>query len=318
MAHGSKKAVYAALVGNLAIAITKFIAAVVGNSSAMLAEAYHSLSDVGNQILLLIGIKRSKRQPDKRHPFGYGKVQFFYAFIVAMLLFGVAGVLSVREGIHKITQPEPLQNVTLIFSCLALAAVFEGFALRVAYQNLRQQMHLDRTRSVFRAIKDSKDPTILVVIFEDALALLSIIVATFSISLSYLLSNPFYDALGSLIIGALLMVFSIVLAYEIKKLLIGESISERRRAELIEAIFEIEEVKEIIDLRAMHLGPEEVMITAEVNLKHGLHTAKIEEIVDRIEKRIKKIFPKVLCYIETEEDKDGKKFGAKRLKTPRI
>ena len=151
---GSKKVIYAALFGNLAIAIFKIIAAIVGNSSAMLAEGYHSLSDTINQVLLLIGIHKSTKRPDNKHPYGYGKVQFFYAFLVAVLIFGIAGVLSLREGIHKLLNPEPLHNLTLIFIALALAFVFESYALYVAYKELRGEMHEENIPTIYQAIKE--------------------------------------------------------------------------------------------------------------------------------------------------------------------
>lgn len=315
MKEGSTKAVYAALIGNLAIAILKFVVALIGKSSAMLAESYHSLSDTGNQLLLLIGIKRSKRQPDKQHPFGYGKVQFFYAFIVAMLLFGVAGILSLREGLHKLSNPEPLQNVVYIFIVLGLSIFFEGYALRIAYRQLKEEMIEQKLDSIFRAIRDSKNPTILTVVFEDSLALFSIMIALISVALAYFLHAPLIDAIGSLIIGAMLIVFSIILAYEIKKLLIGESISEIKKQELIKAILRARSVNQIIDLRTMHLGPKEVIILAEVNLKDDLTTNEIEDVIDRIENNIKKIFPKVTCYIETGSQVNYKHaFGGIRRK----
>ncbi len=298
--EGSKKAVYAALFGNLAIAIFKFIAAFMGNSSAMLAEAYHSLSDTGNQILLLLGLKRSEKKPDKLHPYGYGKAQFFYAFIVAMLLFGVAGVLSVREGIHKFSNPEPLQHLTLIFVALGVSIIFEILSLRVAYKEFKEAMEEEKFDNIFQAIKESKDPTLLTVVFEDSLALLSLIVATIAIALTYFLDNPLFDALGSVIIGIFLMVFSIALAYEVKKLLIGEGVSERKREELLRAILEVKQVKQVVDLRTMHLGPEEVLVTVEVNLEKKLHTKEIEKVIDKIDAQVHKILPKAKCYVEVE------------------
>ncbi|OGI64732.1 hypothetical protein A2642_02795 [Candidatus Nomurabacteria bacterium RIFCSPHIGHO2_01_FULL_39_10] len=295
---GSKKVVYAALVGNLAIAIFKIIAAILGNSSAMLAEGYHSLSDTINQVLLLIGIHKSTKRPDNKHPYGYGKVQFFYAFLVAVLIFSIAGVLSLREGIHKLLNPEPLHNLTLIFIALAIAFVFESYALYIAYKELREEMKEENIPTLYQAIKESKDPTVLTVVFEDSLALLSIIIASLSIAAAYFLNNPIYDAIGSLVIGTLLMVFAVLLAYETKKLLIGESVTDNKKQEIIRAISSIPQVNDILDLRTMHLGPEQVIITTEVNLNQHLTTKQVEKAIDNIEHNLKKVFPKSICYIE--------------------
>ncbi len=305
----SKKAVYVALIGNLAVATFKFLAAILGKSSAMLAESFHSLSDTGNQILLLVGIQRSKKAPDKDHPFGYGKIQFFYAFIVAMLLFGFAGILSIREGISKILNPVPLKNLPLLFISLIIAAFFEGYALRIAHKDLHREMKTESIKNIFQAIKHSKNPVTLTVIFEDSVALLSILIAGCSIFLAYLFNNPILDGVGSLLIGILLMLFALTLAYEIKKLLIGESISEMKREEIIAKIFTVKEVRQIVDFRAIHLGPKEVLVNLEVHLKRDLNTTKIERIIDEIEKNIKKIVPKSLCYIEVEQAKAQHTFG---------
>jgi len=294
----SKKAVYAALLGNLCIALFKLAAALMGKSSSLLAEAYHSFSDTINQVLLLIGISRSAKAPDKRHPYGYGKVQFFYAFVVAMLIFGVAGVLSLREGFHRLLHPAPLENIAILYLSLGVALVFETFALRIAYKELKEEMHEESFTSIVQAIKESKDPTILTVVFEDSLALLSIFIAGISISLSYLLQKPFFDALGSVLIGALLMIFAFLLARETKKLLIGEAVSESKKKKIEEAILKTEGVNEVLDLHTMHLGPEEVVINTEVNFNENLTTKQVEKVIDKVEQNLKKIFPKSICYIE--------------------
>ncbi len=298
---GTKKAVIAALIGNFSIAIFKFIAAILGQSSAMLAEAYHSLSDTLNQVLLLIGISRSTKRPDKLHPYGYGKVQFFYAFIVAMLLFGGAGILSLREGIIKIFHPEPLLHLPLIIISLTLGFFFDLYSLYLGMRELREEMKESDYQTIFQAMKESKDPTVLAVIFEDSLAMISVLIAGCSIFLSYKYNNPLFDALGSIIIGVLLMTFAVILATEIKKLLVGESVSEKKRGKLLQAISKAKYVNQIVDLKTMHLSPEQVMVTTEVNLEDGLTTNQVERTIISIEKNIKKVFPRAICYTEVTD-----------------
>ena len=262
--------------------------------------AYHSFSDTINQVLLLIGISRSTRSPDKKHPFGYGKVQFFYAFVVAMLIFGVAGGLSIREGIHKLLFPEPVEHVLLIYISLGIAFFFETIALHTAYKELRAEMKEEGITNILKAVRESKDPTILTVVFEDTLALVSVIIAAVSVSLSYYLHNSVFDAIGSLIIGVALMIFALLLAVETKKLLIGESVSESKQQKILAAIKQVQEVKEVIDLRTMHLGPKQVIVAAEVNIDDTLTTNQVEKVIDSIEQNIRKIVPQSYCYVEAE------------------
>ncbi len=300
MATGSKTAVVAALVANLGIAVFKLIAALVSGSSSMLAESYHSFSDTMNQVFLLIGIWRSKKPADKTHPFGYGKEQFFWAFIVALMLFGIAGGLSIREAYHKFMHPEPLKDVTLSFIALGFAFAFETVALVIAFRQFRQEVKRERFDGFLDGIRHSKDPTILTVIFEDTLALISIVVAFTCILLSVVTSNPVFDALGSLIIGIFLMVFALVLANENKKLLIGEAVTPYRRKMVLKAIQEIPEVNEVITLKTLQIGPTHAIVTAEIDFRDNLVTNQIETAVDRIEEKIREVIPYAQCFIEAE------------------
>jgi len=201
MQEGSKKAVIAALLGNLAIAVCKFFAAFFSGSASMLAEAYHSTSDTFNQVLLLYGLKRSKKPPDKLHPFGHGKEQFFWSFMVAIILFGIAGVLSVREGFHKLQHPEPLSHLGLMYIVLGVSVFFETIALRMAIKSIKAEMKLEEHRNFFTAIKHSKDPTTMTVLFEDSLALMGLVIATVAITLVHLTGNLVIDAIASISIG---------------------------------------------------------------------------------------------------------------------
>ena len=300
MSAGSKPAVIAALFGNLAIAVFKLIAALISGSSAMLAEAYPSFSDTFNQVFLLVGIWRSKKPPDRLHPFGYGKEQFFWAFIVALMLFGIAGGLSIREAYHKFQHPEPLGNVSLSFIVLTFAFLVESIALAVAVRQFRREMKSERFSHLVEGIQHTKDPTVLTVVFEDTLALVSIVVAFVSILLSVKTHNPLFDAAGSLIIGVLLMVFALILANENKKLLIGESVTPYRRKKVLQTIKDIPEVNEVVSLRTLQMGPMNAIVTAEINLQDDLVTDQIESIIDRIEAGIRKVLPGAQCFIELQ------------------
>ena len=302
MSAGSKPAVLAALVGNLAIAVFKLIAALASGSSAMLAEAYHSFSDTFNQVFLLVGIWRSKKPPDRLHPFGYGKEQFFWAFIVSLMLFGIAGGLSIREAYHKFRHPEPLGDVTLGFIVLGVAFVIETIALAIAVRQFRREMKSERFGDLLESIRHTKDPMVLTVVFEDTLALVSIVVAFVSIFLSVKTGNPVYDACGSLTIGILLMVFALILANENKKLLIGESVTPYRRQKILEAIRAVPEVNRVVSLRTLQMGPTNAIVATEVNLEDDLDTDRIESVIDRIETVIREVLPGAECYIELEAE----------------
>jgi cation diffusion facilitator family transporter len=304
MSAESKPAVIAALVGNFAIAVFKLIGAMISGSSAMLAEAYHSFSDSFNQVFLLIGIWRSKKPADKAHPFGYGKEQFFWAFIVALMLFGIAGGLSIREAYHKFQHPEPLGDVRLSFAVLAFAFVVEAIALTVAVRQFRREMKKERFESLIEGIRYSRDPAVLTVVFEDALALVSIVVAFVSILVSTKTQNPVFDAIGSLIIGILLMVFAFILANEHKKSLIGEPVTPYRRTKILEAIRGVPEVNRLISLRTLQMGPKNAIVTAEVNLRDDLVTDQIETVIDRIEAAIHQVLPTAQCFIEVEQERE--------------
>ena len=302
MSTGSKPAVLAALVGNLAIAVFKLIAALVSGSSAMLAEAYHSFSDTFNQIFLLVGISLSKKPPDRLHPFGYGKEQFFWAFIVSLMLFGIAGGLSIREAYHKFQHPEPLRDVTLSFIVLAVAFVIESIALSIAVRQFRREMKSERFDDFLEGIQHTKNPMVLTVIFEDTLALVSIAIAFVSILLTVKTENPVFDASGSLIIGILLMVFALILANENKKLLIGESVTPYRRRKVLEAIERVPEVNQVIRLRTLQMGPTNAIVAAQVNLQDDLVTDQIETILDRVEQEIREVLPGAQCFVEVEQE----------------
>jgi cation diffusion facilitator family transporter len=300
MQHRSKKAVIAALFGNLSIAIFKLVAALFSRSSSMLAESYHSMSDTLNQVLLLYGLKRSQREPDEWHRFGYGKEQFFWSFMVAIILFGIAGTLSVREGYHKFLHPEPISHIGLAYLAIAVGLIFEGYAFSIAIRSIRSEMKTEQHRNLLEAIKQSKDPTTLTVLFEDVIALSGLLIAAVAITLVHFTGILILDAIASILIGVLLMVFALILALETKNLLVGEAVSRLKRRKILQAVCSFSEVKEVISLKTMHLSSEEVLVTLEINYQDDLIVDELEKVNDRIEKKIIDIVPRAKVYLEAE------------------
>ena len=300
MRQNSKKAVIAALCANLGIAVFKLIAAVFSGSSSMLAEGYHSLSDTFNQVLLLYGLRCSRKAPDEKHPFGHGKEQFFWSFMVAIILFGIAGTLSIRQGWYKLHHPEPISHLWLMYMAIAVGIVFDGYALSLAVKNIRKEMQAEKHENFLLAIKNSKDPTTLTVFFEDTLALVGLSIAFIAITLASLTGILFFDALASILIGVLLMVFAALLAYETKELLVGEAVTKSKRQKILQVLRSFPEVKKVISLKTMHLGPDEVLVNLEINYSDELIVDRLEKINDQIEAQIKNIIPNASVYLEAE------------------
>ncbi len=307
----SKKAVYAALFGNLGIAISKLIAAIVTGSTSMWAETYHSFSDTLNQIFLLIGIRTSKKKVSERHPFGYGKEQFFWSFIVSMLIFGISGFISLERGIVSLLNPQvhQIENISINYIILIISFVFEANALRIAFSSFKKAIEQrgDKLKlsTMIAEFKESKDTSILTVLVEDTSALLGIIVAAVALFLTEITNNRVFDTIGSLLIGLILMAFAIFLARENKELLIGESISRREYRRISATVSKIPEVNRIISIRSMHLAPEDVLIAIEVSLVDNLDTDKIESVIDNIESKVREIIPYASpskIYVEPERD----------------
>lgn len=308
---GSKKAVYAALAGNLGIAIAKLIAAIMTGSTAMFAETLHSFSDTFNQVLLLVGIKTSTKTATERHPFGYGKEQFFWSFIVATMIFGISGILSLEQGFNSLLggKVHHIENVEISYIILSISAIFEGNALRIALALLKYDIEGRGEKigitTLIKEFQESKDPSILTVLVEDSAALLGIAAAGLGIFFSSLTGNTIYDAISSLAIGSILMAFAFFLAKENKALLIGESISRRDYKKIVTLINELPDVNRLISLRTMHFAPEDVLVTIEVNLVDGLDTDKIESVIETIEQKVKEAIPYVnpsKVYVEIRQD----------------
>jgi cation diffusion facilitator family transporter len=296
----SKKVVVAALFANFCIAVFKIIAALISRSSSMLAEGYHSISDTFNQVLLLYGLKRSRKQPDEHHRFGFGKEQFFWSFMVAILLFGIAGTLSVREGYHKFLHPEPIQRIGLAYLAIGVAVLFESYAFRIAIRNIKREMKEEQHRNLVETIKNSKDPMTMTVLFEDSLALTGLFIAAVAITLVHFTGILVIDAVASVVIGILLMVFALFLAFETKNLLIGEAVTPLKRRKILKAVKSFNEIENIISLKTMHLSSEEVLVTLEINYKDSITVDDLERLNDRIEGKIKEIIPNAKIYLEPE------------------
>ncbi|MEO3433329.1 cation diffusion facilitator family transporter [Inquilinus sp. CAU 1745] len=297
-AGGSRKVIFAALFGNALIAVTKFAAAAYTGSSAMLSEAIHSVVDTGNQGLLLYGMKRAARPADKRHPFGYGIELYFWAFVVAILIFGVGAGVSIYEGIAKLRAPHPITSPYINYIVLALAMIFEAIAWSIAFREFR------RTKgdlSYFQAVRLSKDPTLFTVLFEDTAAMLGLIVAFVGILLSQLLDLPMLDGVASVLIGVILAVTAALLAYECKGLLTGESASRATVAEIERIVVEQPGVNRMNELLTMHFGPHDVLLNVSLDFADRLSSAEVESTVSALERRIKDRFPDITrIFIEAQ------------------
>jgi len=299
--HSDKKVIYAALIGNSAIAVMKFIAAFFSGSAAMLAEGFHSTADSGNQIMLLIGQARSTKPPDDKHPFGYGKEIYFWAFVVAVSIFFVGAALSIYEGVHKIMHPEPVKSLFLPLTVLVASMLFEAYSWWVAFSEARKVKEGKGFSSFMDMAIRSKNPTVMVVLFEDTAAMIGLIVAAVGISVAYVAQMPIFDAMASIMIGLVLLVLALFVARETKELLIGESATKKDRETIREVISHIPEIRECGSLLTMHLGPNDILVNIEVEFVDDLSTDEVEKAVDRIESRIKQAVPEVTkIYIEAQ------------------
>lgn len=293
----SKFVIYAAIGANLAIAIMKFVAAALTGSSAMVSEGIHSLVDTGNGGLLLFGIHKSKQPADATHPFGYGKELYFWSLIVAVLIFGVGGGISIYEGIAHLLHPRPLEDPFWSYLVLGFAAVFEGLVFVVAFRAFQALKGEDE--SIWQAIKSSKDPTTFTVLFEDAAAMLGLIFAFVGIFLAHQFENPYLDGVASVCIGLLLAAVAVVLAYESKGLLVGEG-TDPQTLEKIRKLAEADPgVKKMLMPLTMHFGPDTVLLTVDIEFHKRLSATEVEEAVDRLDKSIRTQYPNIKhIYIE--------------------
>jgi cation diffusion facilitator family transporter len=296
-AEGTRRAIIAAFLANLGIALAKFFAFVITGSASMLAESIHSVADTGNQGLLFLGGKRSRKAPTEEHPFGFGPERYFWAFIVALVLFTLGSMFALFEGVEKLIDPKKLDSPIWAFGVLGVAIVLEGWSLRTAH---REATPNRGGRSWWRFIRTTKSPELPVVLLEDTGALTGLVFALIGISLAEITGNPRWDAMGSIGIGLLLGVIAVVLAIEMKSLLIGEAVAPPVDAAIREAIGTGPEVSRIIHLRTLHLGPDDVLLAAKLEFACDSIPA-LADAIDTVEARVRASAPTVrLIYFEPD------------------
>lgn len=290
MSSSSRKVIYAALTGNFLIAVTKFIAASITGSSAMLSEGIHSIVDTGNQVLLLHGLRRSREPADDRFPFGHGKEIYFWSFIVAILIFAVGSGVSLYEGVHHLIHPSKMVNPVVNYIVLTMAFVFEGIAWLFAF---REFSRVKGRWGYIQAVQREKNPSLFVVLFEDSAAMLGITAAFLGVLLVQVTGNPIFDGIASIIIGMILGGTAIWLAYETKGLLIGESANPEivHGIRILASSFpEIVQVNEVLTL---HMGPDFILANISLDFEDTVPTGDTEDILERLRIAIKEEYPKV-------------------------
>jgi cation diffusion facilitator family transporter len=298
-ASGGTRAIVAALLANLGIALTKFIAWVLTFSSSMLAEAIHSVADSGNQLLLLIGGRRARRGATPTHPFGYGRERYIYAFIVSIVLFSVGGLFALYEAYQKAMHPHAIDAWQWVPVTVLVAAIaMETFSFRTAIQ---ESNHVRGNASWKDFVRHAKAPELPVVLLEDLAALVGLVLALFGVGMTLLTGNGMWDAVGTAAIGVLLVTVATILAVEMKSLLLGESASAEQQAAIEAAITEGGEVDRVIHMKTLHLGPDELLVAAKVAVRHGDTAADVARHIDTIEERIRVAVPIArVIYLEPD------------------
>lgn len=295
----SKKVIYAAIAANVAIAICKYAAAILTGSSAMLAEAFHSTADSGNELLLLLGMKRSTRPPDALHPYGHGKALYFYSLLVAVYIFGVGGGLAIHEGISRLHHPQIADHPGWNYAVLLVAVLFELYSWRISYRELQRRK--DPKESTWDEIIGSKDPTVFTVFLEDSAGIVGASIAFLGILLGHVFNNPYFDPAASILIGILLAVVAFFLGRESGALLIGERTNRAKMKKIQQIITADPSVERAGDLLTMQLGPNQVLLTVEIQFRRPLDIQQLEAAIDRIEKRIREAEPTIeRIFIEAE------------------
>jgi cation diffusion facilitator family transporter len=290
MAGESRKAVLAAIFGNVAIAVTKFIAAAASGSSAMAAEAIHSLVDTGNGGLMLYGMRRSRKEADEQHPFGYGHEFYFWSLIVGVLIFAVGGGMSIMTGLSRITSPISAENVGWSYAVLAFATVFEGVSWYYGLKAFHQER---RGRGIVETIHVSKNPASFAVLLEDTAAVLGLLFAAIGLYLSEVFHAPWIDAAASVLIGVLLCVVAFVMVYESKGLLVGEGVEQRTLAGLRDLIAADPAVGRVDRLRSMYLGPDDVVLVIALRFRDHGGLVEIRRAVERVKRAIREKYPRI-------------------------
>jgi cation diffusion facilitator family transporter len=299
----STTAVVAAFLANLGIAIMKFIGFVITGSGAMLAEAVHSVADTGNEGLLLMGGHKAKRMADVDHPFGYGRERYFWAFVVSVLLFSVGGLFSIYDGIEKLLNPHELESVGVAIGILLGAMVLELLSFRTAIRSTR---HVKGRVGWWRFIRTAKTPELPIVLLEDLAALIGLTIALVAVVAADVTGETAYDAIGSLAIGALLVVIAVILAIEMRSLLLGEAASPDVERRIVEVMEGGDNVCRVIHIRTEHLGPEELLVAAKLEFDGELSIRELADVINEVEASVRKEVPQArVIYLEPDVVRSG-------------
>lgn len=302
--EGSAKAIVAALGANIGIAVTKFVAAGISGSASMLAEGIHSVADSGNQVLLLIGGKRARREATKTHPFGYGRSRYIYAFMVSIVLFSIGGMFSINEGISKLHETHELENAWLPLVVLGVSIGLESFSLYTALKAAKEER--GRT-SLAKYIRHAKSPELPVVLLEDMAALTGLVLAFLGVGLTVITHNAIWDAIGTLAIGVLLVLVAVILGIETSSLLVGEGASDKDNGKISAAIEATAGIESLIHIKTLYLGPEELMVAAKFAVAKKASAQDIAKAIDEAEVAIRMAVPTArVIYLEPDILRDSK------------
>lgn len=297
-ASGGTKAILAAFLANTGIAVTKFIAWLVSGSASMLAEAVHSVADAGNQLLLFRGGAKARKEADREHPFGYGRERYVYAFVVSIILFSLGGLFSIYEGVDKLRHPHEITNAWVPLTVLAIAIVLELFSLRTA---VKESNKVRGRQTWVQFVRHAKAPELPVVLLEDVAALLGLVFALFGVGLTVLTGETVFDAIGTLMIGTLLIIVAIILGIETKSLLVGEGASEADLGRIEKAILSGPEAERIIHMKTLYLGPDELLVAAKLGFHGGETLAEVSTAINVIEERVRHAVPSArVIYLEPD------------------
>jgi cation diffusion facilitator family transporter len=310
----SRKVVFAGIAANVAIAICKYVAAIVTGSSAMLSEAFHSTADTGNELLLLLGMSRSRRPADALHPFGHGKLLYFYPLLVAVYIFAVGAGLATYEGIHRLLHPELSTRVGWSYAVLALSAIFDLYSWRISYREILARK--DPNETTWDEIVGSKDPAVFIVFLEDSAGLIGVLIAFLGIFLGHTFHNPYLDPAASLLIALLLTAVALFLGRETGALLAGERTNRSRLRKIRQILAADPDVERVGELLSMQLGPESALLTVAVKFRPGIDVQEIESIIARIKRHIQQQDPTIAqIFIEPAKLEDRSRKQRRRFKT---
>lgn len=294
----SKTSIYGALIANLLIAVTKFIAGFLSGSGSMISEAIHSVVDTVNELLLLLGLHRSKKEPDAQHPFGYGKELYFWSFIVSILIFGLGGGISIYQGIMHIREPEPIGDPTLSYWVLGLSILFEGVSLIIAVKHFKE---VRGETPFWEAVVKSKDPSNFLVLFEDSAAVAGLLIVAICLYLNIRLGMPVLDGVASILVGLILVAVSAILARESRSLLMGEGISPKTKTAICEMVQQDQSVVKVLHIMSTYQSPDEVLLMLIIQFDKSLTTVSINDAIDRIRETVKARY-QLMRYIIIQPD----------------